>query len=194
MPTVKIQDATSEPVSLTDVKLALRIDDTDRDALLLGYISAARQELEGLLLRTLITTTWEWQADRFPAACQPALRLHWPRVLQVISVSYLPPVIDPQAPPAAVVLPGTAYTLDAASEPGLLWPAYGTQWPNTRCDVAAVRVRYTAGFGDTAAAVPQPLRTWILLRVQQLDQGCADEHTDMMSRSLLLANYKVYAV
>lgn len=53
--------------------------------------------------------------------------------------------------------------MDDKSEPGWIVPAYGYSWPSTRDDVNAVIVTYVAGYGANAAAVPLPIKQWILL-------------------------------
>lgn len=52
-----------EPVTLNEVKLALRIDNNDEDGLLINMIRAAREAAENYLRRSLITQTWQLQYD-----------------------------------------------------------------------------------------------------------------------------------
>jgi hypothetical protein len=66
-----------------------------------------------------------------------------------------------------ITLADTEYQLDLHSEPARLAPAYATRWPAVRCQPNAVLVRYTAGYVD-AAAVPQEIKSWMLLRIGML--------------------------
>lgn len=59
------------------------------------------------------------------------------------------------------------YTVDSASEPGVITPAPGTYWPETINMTNAVKVSYTAGYGN-AAAVPAGIKAWMLMRIGAL--------------------------
>lgn len=163
MPTIKITDAITEPVTLSQAKAHLREeqDETHNDLLITSLITVARQAAEDRLQRTLIETTWLRTLDGFPR-CGGHIELTRPRVLSVEWVKYLAPdgtltTLDP-----------AAYELDPTAEPGLLMPAYGTSWPATRQRPGAVQVQYKAGYGTTAAAVPKPIVQWVLLALGEL--------------------------
>jgi len=55
----------------------------------------------------------------------------------------------------------------ASSEPARITPAFGLIWPVTRWQMNAVRVRFVAGYGN-ASAVPQGIKTWMLMRIATL--------------------------
>ena len=75
----------------------------------------------------------------------------------------------PVDPGAVQTLDPSAYVLDGDSLPARLVPAVGTAWPATQDGaINAVTVTYTAGFGATAAAVPAPIRHWLLLAVAEM--------------------------
>jgi hypothetical protein len=59
------------------------------------------------------------------------------------------------------------YTVDAISEPGIVTPAVGSYWPGTVNVTNAVQISYTSGYG-AAAAVPAPIKAWMLLRIGAL--------------------------
>mgnify|MGYP000229230516 CR=1 FL=1 len=155
MSTLKITDASVEPVTLAEAKLHLRVDVADDDALITALITAARQRAEFITQRTLITTTWELSQDAFGCS----LRLQYPRVIAVSALTYLDSagVLQTLAP--------SEYIVDAASEPGQVVPGYGKTWPDTYAVPNAVKVRYTAGYGATAASVPLAIRQWMLFAV-----------------------------
>jgi uncharacterized phiE125 gp8 family phage protein len=148
---------TGEPVSLDEAKAQCCIDGTEFDAILPGYIAAARQLAEAETGRALITQTRELVLDAFPRACV----LRHPPVQSLVSVTYLDAdgverVLDPQD-----------VILDKSSAPGYLVPAYGKAWPETYPVPNAVRVRYTCGYGS-AADVPPAIKTWMLLAINTL--------------------------
>jgi uncharacterized phiE125 gp8 family phage protein len=147
---------TVEPLDATTLKLWCRIDGSDEDTLLTSlFIPAARLACENATGRALITQTWESVLDGWPAAS--AIELLRAPVIAITSVKYIDTAGVEQTMDSA------DYALDKDSEPGWLLPAYDTDWPEARDTANAVRVRYTAGYGATAADVPQALRMWIAL-------------------------------
>jgi uncharacterized phiE125 gp8 family phage protein len=148
-----------EPVTLAEAKLHLRVDGTDEDTLITPLIVAARQYAEHLTERALITQAWELVVDAFPSA---EIRLPRPPLISITSVKY-----DDTAGVERTLSP-TTYSPDVYSEPGWLLPAHGYDWPDTWDAANAVRVRYSAGYGAAASAVPEGIKSWILLRVGSL--------------------------
>jgi uncharacterized phiE125 gp8 family phage protein len=142
-----------EPISLAELKLQARIDYSDEDALLALIIAAARAKCESYTGRSLITQTWAQMLDEFPAFEIELLR---PPVTAINSVTY----IDTAG--ATQTLSSPLYTLDAATHPGWLLPAYATDWPDTRDQANAVTITYVCGYAS-AAAIPADLRAWLLL-------------------------------
>jgi uncharacterized phiE125 gp8 family phage protein len=151
MPTIKITDASSEPITLAEAKLHLRVDGSEEDALITDLIKTVRVACEGECHRTMVTTTWELVLDAF----SPALKLQHPPIIDVVSVKYLDlngaeQTLDPQD-----------YVLDKEQDPGWIVPAVDKAWPDTYERINAVRVRYRAGY----TTVPAPLKQWMLLHL-----------------------------
>ena len=167
MTTIKITDATVEPLTLQDAKTHLNetLDDAGNDAYISALITVARQAAEERLGRTLIQTTLQRVLGGFP--CSDAIRLYRPNVLAVEWVKY----IDTSG--VQQTLAPSDYLLEPGSEPGLLWPAYGKGWPAHRSQPGAVLVQYQAGYGTTAAAVPAPIVHWIKLALTDLYENRA---------------------
>ncbi len=187
MPTIRITDPATEPVTLQEAKQHLRVDSDEDDALIGIYIAAAREMAEGELGRSLITSTWEMRANAFSAA----LRLDWPRVQAVEWVQYL----DPEG--VWRILHSDNYTLDATSDVSAarLVPAYGCAWPAARPEVGAVCVRYRAGYGDFPSDVPQAIRHWMLLHIGSMYENRESVARDMKPLAFigrLLDPYRVY--
>lgn len=155
MPTTRTIDASVEPITLAQAKLHLRVDSSDEDALITALIKATRMAAEFALQRTLLQSTWRLTQDGFTEA----LRLQYPRVIAVTALQYLDDAGVLQA------LDPADYTVDAISEPGYVVPASGKSWPTTAAQVNAVTVTYTAGYGTDPAAVPEPVKQWILLHI-----------------------------
>lgn len=145
---------TSEPITIVEAKAHLRVDVADDDALITALIVAAREAAEHITGRSLMPTVWELALDGF----EDEIALPKPPLASVTSVKHLDTdgvlqTVDP-----------TDYLLDSHSEPARLMPAYGESWPTTRDQSNAVLIRYTAGYAD-AAAVPQQIKNWMLLRI-----------------------------
>ncbi|GCL61495.1 head-tail connector protein [Pseudaquabacterium pictum] len=156
-----ITPPTTEPISLEEARLQCRITagDTTEDALLNLYIQAAREAAEHELGRALLEQAWELTLDAFPAG---EISLGRGKALAITSVKYL------DVAGALQTLDPGAYTLDAATLPGWLLPAADTSWPATASVVNAVRIRFTAGYGATAASVPAAVRQWLLVTLAAL--------------------------
>lgn len=148
-----------EPVSLAEAKLHLRVEHAADDDLITTLITAAREQAEHATGRVFVTQTWERVRDAFPAV---ELELGKAPVQAITSVSYI------DSAGASQVLASAAYSLDADTPDGWLLPAEGYAWPATLDTANAVRVRFTCGYGDTAAAVPAGIRAWIKLRLGTL--------------------------
>lgn len=177
MPTTKITDtpAASECVTLAEAKLHLKEELTENDALISALITAARQEAEHKMRRTLVETVWEQQLDAFPA--DGCTCLHNPPVQSVTSVKYY------DAAGALQTLDPSYYVLDAASEPARLVLAYGQSWPSTYSRPGAVQIRYVAGLPVAdKALVPEVIKAWIKLRV-----GTLYEHREQIAAGVSIA-------
>ena len=87
---------TTEPLTIDEAKLHLREDGTDQDDLISSLIVAARQHVEDVLKRSLITQTWELWLEEFPS--RDYIEIPFPP-LQVPSVT------------AGAFVTGTAYRI-----------------------------------------------------------------------------------
>lgn len=148
-----ITAAITEPITLAQLKAQCRVDTTDDDAVLTLAIQAARAKAENYTGTAIISQVWDQTLDAFPEA---EIELLKPPVTTINSVTYV------DAAGATQTLPGASYSLDAATFPGWLLPAYGNEWPDTRDQANAVTIRFTTGYAD-ANSVPGDMRAWLLL-------------------------------
>ena len=175
----------AEPLDLeTEVKPHLRVtgaEAADQAAGISGATVAAREACEGFTGRQLITATWELWLQEW---CEPgitrdgAIRIPKPPLQQqagspaltagVLSVKYL------DTAGAEQTLAADQYQILAPVGPtaqrGLIFPAYGVAWPSVRCQPAAIKIRYTAGYGATFASVPGSLRAGMKLQVSEANE------------------------
>ena len=189
MPTIQLVKPTTEPVSLAEAKLHLRLETafTDDDAKVTQLITIARKAAEEYTRRSLITQQWRLVLDQFPAPGMNIGSANWYGPQYGISpgpMTTLRPegttgfeifldhgpiqsvesvtYTDPDG--ATQTLQSSQYKLDTITEPSRIVPAYGTTWPGIRNEINAVSVSYTAGYGD-ASTVPDEIKGWMLLRI-----------------------------
>lgn len=147
----------SEPISVSKLKEHLRVDISDDNDLIAGYLAAARDYVENTTWRSLVTQTWRLSLDGWPACGEVVLPR--PPLQSVSSIVYY----DSEG--ASNTLASSVYDVDTDSEPGRVVLAYGQSWPSTTLrPMNPVQVTYVAGYG-LAASVPPHLVQMIKLLV-----------------------------
>lgn len=151
-----ITAATALAVSLAEAKLHLRVDTADEDTLITAFITAATESAEQATGRAIMPQTWELTLDAFP----DAFELTRVPAASITSIRYWDTTGTQQTLGTAL------YTLDNADDFGSAYavPAVGNAWPAAREQINAVALRYVAGY-DTAAAVPESIKSWVKLQV-----------------------------
>lgn len=179
---------TDEPIGATDAITHLRLgEDTDEDALLNALIVAAREHVEAITNRVLLTQTWELTLDYFPRfrsqdwSHQP-LRVPKPPLQSVTSIKYL------DMGGTLQTLANTEYTVDTTDVMGRIVPAWMKIWPITRDTLNAVTIRFVCGYGD-AAAVPSSIKQAMLLLI-----GGMYENRESQVTQALMDNLAVQAL
>ncbi|QYR20805.1 phage head-tail connector protein [Paenibacillus sp. sptzw28] len=176
-----------EPVSLGDVKTQLRydVDDTSPDAILTPLITAAREWSEGYLNRALITQTLELALDEWP--CENAIELPRPLLQSVTSLTYT------DSDGATTTWDAANYIVDDYSFVGRVVKKWGIAWPSVQLAVAnGIKVRFVAGYGNDATAVPLKIRQAIILLVMHwFENGMCDAPAAVVS---LLSQERWYPV
>lgn len=177
----------TEPVTLSQAKVHLRVVATDEDDYITALIVAARTACEDRLGRSLITSGWTLTLDSFPSA----IVLERGPVIGVTSISYL------DADGTTQLLNASAYLVDTTHDIGRIVPAYGLAWPATRRQINAVTVVYTAGYG-VAAAVPMPIVQWILLAIgdmyERRERSAEKPAVTQNFADSLLDAYKIWGI
>ena len=192
MPLQLVTAPASEPVTLAEAKAHLRVEVTDDDALIASLITAARLAAESLLERSLITTRWRLVLDSFPgpslmgvpygqAFSLPGHAILLPRspASAVVSITYLDMAGTSQT------MPSIEYTVDLACEPARITPVFGRIWPINLPQIGSVQVIFDAGYGATAASVPEGIKSWVKIRVGSLYEH--REEVALMNRGSIQA-------
>jgi uncharacterized phiE125 gp8 family phage protein len=139
-----------EPVSLDELKRHCRVftDDSGEEAYLAALGKAAREYLEARTCRSFVTQTLDAALDGFPESSSLPIKLLYPPLQSVASITYVDGGGSTQtlSPDDYIVIAGT---------PGLVISASGKSWPSTADRPGSVVVRFVAGYGDTAADVPE---------------------------------------
>lgn len=134
----------TDPVSVDDFKAHARIDYSEEDLLLAGYLKAARDMVERDSQRALFTQTWTLKLDAFPC---DVIELRVCPVQSVTSIVYT------DTAGASQTWSASNYVVDVQSEPATITLANGQTWPSTLDQANVVTVTFTAGYA-TASAVP----------------------------------------
>lgn len=154
-----VSGPTAEPVTLAEAKLHVRDDQAENDSLLQSLIVAARQHVEAVTGRALMTQTWDVMLDGFPSG---SIWVPKAPLISVTSVSYLDTA-------GATQVWGTGnYTVSAPThdraQQGRISPNYGVCYPATQSVPNAVTVRVVAGYGS-AARVPEAIKAAMKLLI-----------------------------
>lgn len=150
---------TVEPVSLAEAKVFLRITTDAEDDVIASLIRAARQRVEQLTERALITQTIETDVvGQFPSCLmlpRPPLQF----------VEWIKPIEDDGSLGEAI--DESSYLVRSYAHPGVVVViddsafAAGMRW----------RIRYDAGYGDDASDVPDTFRHAIRLLAGHYDRN-----------------------
>jgi uncharacterized phiE125 gp8 family phage protein len=167
---------TTEPVTLAEARLQLHLtasDSTAEDSLITMWISASREVAEHYTGWALAPQTLEAAADAFPA-CGESFVLPMPPVASITHIKYT----DEDG--AEQTLSSGTYALNTYGDSRIVALTYDSEWPDTRCEPNAVRIRYATGYGTAVAeATPFPhkkaVRSAILLMVAWMNEHRGDE-------------------
>lgn len=145
-----------EPVTLTEAKLYMRIDNTDDDTLITDLITAARQTCESWLRRSLINQTWKLVFDY---GIPPLVGLPMGPVNSISSV-----VITNQDT-TTVTSDSSTYWLNAAQNAMVMvGPLIGFR----------IAITYNTGYGADETAVPRPIKQGLLSHISYMYDSRAE--------------------
>lgn len=147
-------DPATEPITTAEAKRHLRVDFADDDTYIDSLIAAARQHVEEVTGRSLITQTWKLSLDGF----EDVILLPRPPLVSVDSVTYVDGDGDTQT------LASSVYDVHANDLPPRITLAHNQSWPTTRVTANAVTVTYQTGYG-AAGDVPESLKHAVKLLV-----------------------------
>lgn len=147
-----------EPISIVEAKAHLRVDHDDEDELITALIVAARSYLDGhsgILGRAIVSQAWRQDFSGF----HDRMRLPVGNLISVSAITYY------DNDNATQTLSADIYTTFSDSIGPYVTLKPDQTWPSTYTRPDAVRVAWTAGYGATAASVPEAIRQAMLLMI-----------------------------
>jgi len=168
----------AEPVTIAQAKNFLRVSITDDDDLIGFLITAAREACENFCSRSFSPKSYLQTLDSFPYYTDTVMsQMAYPpsyyslpmysttlwNYSQMIKL-YMPPAIEVQGIDYTAtdgtnktLEQDTDFLLDNIWEPARIFPMPGQMWPSCLYVPNAVRIRYTAGYGDKVSVDPSPV-------------------------------------
>lgn len=151
-------------VSVADAKSFMRVDHSDDDDLIEGFIQAATAQVDGrygTLQRALLPQTWDYTFSDFPSQeCDQAIEIPLPPLVDVVSISYTDAAGDIQTYESG------EYEVDTNSVPGRVRLVNNGYWPQANEYMfEAVRIRFIAGYPD---GVPDTIKLAIKIMVADI--------------------------
>jgi len=138
---------TAEPVTVSDVKAVLRLDQsfTADDALIAGHITAAREHAERITCRSLVKKSYTATFERFPCPSERFI-LPVPPVLTVDAIRYRDYTLTWQT------WDPSEYLVSLKQQPAVIIPASTFIYPSSyyQRGLDSVEVDLTAGYGDSS--------------------------------------------
>lgn len=193
MSMTRISDPASEPISLDEARLHLKVDAEGSpathpdDDLITALIKAAREWCETYTGRSFFEQTWQVKLDEFPKV----IRLPREPIISVTSIQYVDLAGNTQT------LSSSMYRVDL--QDARITPEYTKSWPGTREVTGAVTVEYVTGYDSgnspqDATAIPSAVKAAILLIVAALyeyreDQSSINVSSVPWSAKALLGPY-----
>ena len=181
---------TVEPVSLTEIKRHVRIEpnDEDNDIYLYNLISVAREQVEMITWRKLITQTWYGYLNDWPSG--DYIELPFGSLQSVTAVRYTDVDASQSTWSSAEYIVGTDY------QKGRITLADGYAWPNENLYPSnPIEIEFVCGYG-LADSVPNQIKHAIKLMVSELYEnrevslvGVAFQQFDTINN--LLSNYRL---
>jgi hypothetical protein len=196
-----------EPLTLDEVKIFLRVDQTNDDALITTLITAARMFCEGNTGRSLITRGYSLFLDRWPGARLPHRfmpgmedqQTRIPVALEMCNIDMpYPPLLAVgqinvyAADNSSTVFDSGSYYVDTAGVPGRVVLTAGALPPLPGRIANGIEIQYTAGYGATEDNVPTLLRQGMLQVIAHLYEHRGDSPDQALLASGAAAIFQLY--
>jgi uncharacterized phiE125 gp8 family phage protein len=174
-----------EPLTLAEVKAHLRVVHADDDDFIAKLIVAARRQVEARTALRLLSQVWRITLDCWPddgIVLLPLTPVMSVDDVKVFSADDISAGIDP-----------SHYFVDVAALPPRLAFRQSRVPPQPGRIINGIEITLTAGFGATAAAVPQELKQAMLLMIASwfAHRGDDGDHSLPLLAQELLRSFRV---
>ena len=147
---------TVEPITRALFKEHARISTDADDDYIDNLIKSVRRQVEQITGRALMTQTWIYYMDAWPA--EDYFKLPYPPLQSVTSVKYL------ESDATVSTMSSGEYIVDTDSEPGRVVLDYGESWPSeTLLPSNPIYTEFVCGYGDDKLDVPDDIRHAMLM-------------------------------
>jgi uncharacterized phiE125 gp8 family phage protein len=142
-------DAVTEPISVADAKLFLRVDNTVEDRFIADGITECRRLLERMTGRALLTQTRTMTLDVAPSG-RKAILLPCAPVASVTSITQY------STADVGTTVATSVYRLDTSSLPPRIVLKDGQSWPSGLRPQNALSIEFVCGYGDGPEDITDP--------------------------------------
>jgi len=185
--TTVVTAAASQPITLAEAKLHLRVDHTDDDDLITAQIEAATEHVESVIGRSLVDRTLRVDLPHF----HDEIVLNGPPVQSITQVQYY------DTDNALQTLATSAYTLDKPAY--TMRRVYQQTYPSVYVRHDAVQITYVAGYGTSSSPegqVPRAIIAAIKMLLSEMYENRENSITGLMytktsAVEMLLAPHRV---
>lgn len=181
-----VTETGTEPVSAAELKAQTAISFSDDDTAIGTYITAARQAVESMTNRAIITQTRVLTMSEFPSGDKQFFELPGGNVMSITSISYTDADGDAQA--------FTDYILDNGTHTGTarIHLSNGSEWPSVYNQGLPVTVTYEAGYDpDASPAIFAPERLKVAIKMLGADMY---ERRESSTTDKIMANPMIDAL
>ena len=141
----RITDSTAEPITLAEAKTHLRVDTSGEDTYITSLISVARETLEYMSNRVLLSQTWDILTDTLPGTF---IELNKGPLQSVTSISYN------TSTGGSTAVGSTIYRSDNAYGLGRITLQESQSWPTIQSQLGGVTTRVVLGESTDVAGIP----------------------------------------
>jgi uncharacterized phiE125 gp8 family phage protein len=156
---------TAEPLTTTQAKLFLRIDTTDEDSFIGECITAARNKVEEITHRQLMTAVYRYSTNELIDG--NTILLPKPPVASVAAVNAV------NSDGVVSTLSASTYIVPIDAQPGRIIFTTIPDFDSRRPD--ALRVTFTAGYGTASSYIPPALIQATYLLLEPFYRRAADQ-------------------
>ena len=178
MPNYRLVTApATEPLTLNEVKLFLRVDDTTEDDLITSLITAARGLVEGHTWMPLISQIWAMQFDKDELNLL-VWNINKAPLISVSSITYYDSDNNIQT------LAASSYEVDIYGSPARFRIK---TMPSVYDRMNALQLNFVCGYAN-AAAVPQPIKQALYMIIGHLYENRQDVITGTQVNEIPMAS------